>query len=67
MKHFAGENFWKLHDKLPTDVQRLADKNHELLKRDPYHPSLHIGKVGNYWSARVSSNHRVLAVEVEGD
>ena len=66
MRHFADEDFWKLYDKLPLNVQRLADKNYELLKRDPYHPSLHFKKVGKYWSARVGQDYRVLAVEVEG-
>lgn len=66
MKHFADEDFWKLYDKSPLDVQRLADKNYELLRRDPPQSSLHFKKVGKYWSARVGSNYRVLAVEVEG-
>ncbi len=66
MKHFADDNFWDFYDKLPLNVQRLADKNYELLKRDPYHPSLHFKKVGKYWSARVGSDYRVLAVPVTG-
>lgn len=66
MKHFADEDFWDLYHKLPVEVQRLADKNYELLKRDPYHPSLHFKKVGKYWSARVGSDYRVLALAVKG-
>ena len=44
----------------------LADKNYALLKSEPQHPSLHLKKVGRYWSARVGLRYRALAVEVEG-
>jgi hypothetical protein len=43
----------------------LADKNHELLKRNPRHPSLHFKKTGKVWSARVGIHHRAIAVEIE--
>ncbi|HJX27592.1 MAG TPA: hypothetical protein VJ885_06735 [Thermoanaerobaculia bacterium] len=64
MKHFASPEFWELYRELPRPVQNLADKNFELLKADPRHPSLHFKKAGRYWSARVGLFHRVLAVEV---
>ena len=54
------------YDALPEDVRALADKNHELLKNNPRHPSLHFKKVGRVWSARVGSNHRAIATEIEG-
>ena len=41
MKHFASPSFWELYDELPLDVQEVADKNFELLKVNPKHPSLH--------------------------
>ena len=45
MRHFASPAFWKLYEKLPSVVQELADKNFELLKADPKHPSLYLMKV----------------------
>jgi hypothetical protein len=36
-----------------------------LLKENPRHPSLHLKKVGRFWSARVGSRYRALAVEVD--
>jgi hypothetical protein len=63
VKHFANPDFWRTYDALPEDVRILADKNFALLKTDPYHPSLHFKKVGNYWSARVGRRYRALAVE----
>jgi mRNA-degrading endonuclease RelE of RelBE toxin-antitoxin system len=53
-----------LYEKLPATIQELADKNFELLKIDPKHPSLHLKKAGKYWSARVGMKYRVLGVEI---
>jgi hypothetical protein len=41
----------------------LADGGFELLKADPKHPSLHLKKVGRFWSVRVGLHYRALAVE----
>jgi len=51
MKHFVDPAFWELYERLPGPVRVLADKIFELLKADPYHPSLHLKKVGKYWLA----------------
>ena len=53
-----------MYEALPRPIQRLADENFRLLKRDPRHPSLRLKKVGSrYWSARVGSDYRAVAVE----
>lgn len=65
MKHLTTPAFWKCYDKLPKDIQRLADQKFELLKKNPHHPSLYLKKAGKYWSVRVSLKHRALAVEVQ--
>lgn len=64
MKHFASPSFWELYEKLPVAIQQLADKNFELLKADPKHPSLHLKKAGKYWSVRVGMKYRTLGVEI---
>ena len=61
--HFTSPDFWQLYHRLPENIRRLADKNFELLKSDPRHPSLRLKKAGRYWSARVGDNYRTLAVE----
>jgi hypothetical protein len=66
VKHFASRRFWRLYDALPADIRAVADKNYQLLKADPAHPSLHFKKVGKLWSVRAGVHHRALAVEVEG-
>ena len=67
MKHLATPTFWYLHRRLPPDVRRLADENFKLLKNDSRHPSLHLKKVGSYWSVRIGLGYRALAVEHEED
>ena len=60
--HFDG--FWALYEKLPKDIQGVADKNFALLKENPEHPSLHLKTVGRYWSIRIGEKNRALGVEV---
>jgi hypothetical protein len=64
MKHFAGPSFWELYKELPGPIRDLANKNFELLKADPKHPSLHLKKAGKYWSARVGIKYRALGIDV---
>ena len=53
MKHFASPAFWDAYRRLPERVRERADKNFALLKQDPQHASLHLKRVGRYWSVRV--------------
>ena len=46
MSHFTLPRFWEYYSQLPKEIQKLADKNYELLKADPLHPSLQLKKVG---------------------
>lgn len=62
MKHHAAPPFWQAYEKLPKHVQELADRNFELLKSNPKHPSLDFKQVGRFWSARVGISWRALAV-----
>jgi hypothetical protein len=67
MRHRATPRFWQCYRSLPEEVQRLADKQYQLLSSDPRHPSVHLKKVGDYWSVRVGLHYRALAVEVGTD
>jgi len=63
--HFTLPRFWHYYQQLPKDVQTLADKNYELLKSDPSHPSLHFKKVGKakqLWSVRIGQQYRALGL-----
>ncbi len=61
MKHHALPEFWMHYRSLPEHIQRLADKNFELLKSNESHPSLRFKKVGILWSVRVGNHYRAVA------
>jgi hypothetical protein len=67
LKHLASPKFWRCYRALPAVVQELADKNFDLLKTNPHHPSLHFKKIGAYRSVRVGLVYRALAVENSED
>jgi hypothetical protein len=65
--YYTTPRFWKCYEALPKNVREIADRCYELLKADPYHPSLHFKKIGKkYWSVRVGLDYRALGVEVDG-
>jgi len=66
MNHFTVPSFWKTYNSLSQKIQKLADKNFLLLRKDPYHPSLHFKKIEKYYSVRVGLNYRSLGVAIEG-
>ncbi len=65
MKHYASREFWHSHRRLLPEVRDLADKNFAILKENPQHPSLHLKKVGRFFSVRVGIEHRALGVGVD--
>ena len=42
LKHYANPTFWEKYKELPENIKKLANRNFELLKKNPYHPSLHL-------------------------
>lgn len=65
MKHLATARFWRLYERLPADIQWLADKRFEILKANPRHPALRFKKIGQLWSVRVGAHYRALATKEE--
>ena len=62
MRSKAVKSFWDSYNRLPPQIQRLADKQHRLWLENPRHPSLHFKKVGDYWSARVNDDYRSVGI-----
>lgn len=64
MKHTTSSRFWRCFNALPYEVQALARKNFELLKRDPSHPSVQFKPLGGgrLFSARVGLHYRALGL-----
>jgi hypothetical protein len=63
--HRTTPRFWRCYEALPEEVRRSADQCYALLRADPTHPSLHLKKVGKYWSVRAGGSHRALGLEIE--
>lgn len=63
MKHRTTKQFWKLYEGLPNHIQKLAEKNFELLKLDREHPSLKFKKIANMWSVRAGAHYRALGFD----
>ena len=66
MRHMTLPRFWQHYRQLPKEIRQLADKNFDLLKADPQHPSLHLKKVGKrkqLWSVRVGGKYRALGAD----
>jgi hypothetical protein len=61
VNHFASPDFWFFYRQLPDEIQSLADKNFELLKQSPRHPSLRLKKIGVIYTARVGLHYRAIA------
>ena len=65
MIHSTSATFWKCYHELPVEIQKVADKNYELLKSNPAHPSLQFKKAGRQkqlWSVRVGEGYRTLGM-----
>ncbi len=66
MIHKTALSFWECYEKLPIEIRNLADKNFQLLRDSPAHPSLQFKKAGKVWSARVGAHYRAVATPIEG-
>ena len=62
LKHYANPT--EKYKELPENIKKLANRNFELLKKNPYHPSLHLKKVGRYWSVRGGKKYRAIGIEI---
>jgi hypothetical protein len=65
--HKTTTRFQKCFNKLPKQVQKISKKNFELLKKNPAHSSLELKKIGNFWSVRITMNHRAIAIRDDND
>jgi hypothetical protein len=66
LKHYTSSDFWGFYQRLPTEIQKLADKNYELLKNNPTHPSLKLKRIEELWSVRVGAHYRAIGIDAEG-
>jgi len=66
MKNVASPDFWACYDALPDSVKKTADNSFKHLKINPRHPSLHLKRIGAFWSVRIGLKYRALGTEHDG-
>jgi hypothetical protein len=62
---FAGPSFWGSLCAASGKHPSAGRQELRLLKANPRHRSLQLKKVGRFWSVRVGSRYRALAVEAD--
>ena len=55
-------DFWATYRNLPPEIKRRARTAYRLWRTDPRHSSLRFKKVGEFWSIRIGSGYRALAL-----
>jgi hypothetical protein len=66
VNNFTSPRFWRHYQALPPEVRKVADKNFQLFKANPQHPSLHFErKKPDLSSVRAGSGHRALARQLD--
>jgi len=63
VKHYTSSDFWALYWKLPPEIGELADKNYELLKANPRHPSLRLKRIEELWAVRAGQHYRAIGID----
>ena len=62
--------FEKRFRELPKSVQRRAEKQEQLFRKNPFHPSLHTEKLQpkerQVWSFRVDRSYRIIFRFLDG-
>jgi len=69
VKVLAYESFKDFYARLPSHIQRKANKQLRLLAQNPRHPSLQVKRIrgtASIWEARVDRQYR-LSFEMVGD
>ncbi len=63
INHHTSSKYWEYYNSLPNKIRELADKNFQILKITPKHPSLHLKRIKDYWSVRVGIHYRALGID----
>ena len=66
MPHRAHPDFWAHYNRLPPEIQDLADSCFELLKSNPRHLFCHLKRIRELWAVRVDEHYRALGLDVGG-
>jgi len=70
MRILTTRRYEKAFERLPKEIQDLADKKIALLVKNPRHPSLRVKKIGGtkgIWESSITMNYRVTFEILEGE
>ena len=54
-------SFWDCYGRLPEEIRELADKQFELFRQNPRHPSLGFAKKGEVYTVAIGRSYRAIA------
>ena len=63
MKSHTTPEFWRCHDALPQNVQRLAAREFSKWRNNPHHPGLHFKRIHaseQIYSVRIGIHWRAI-------
>ena len=70
MEIIVTKEFESRYADLPTVIQKRAEKQEQLFRRNPFYPSLNTEKLEpkskNVWSFRVDRNYRIIFRFIDG-
>jgi len=71
MRIILTEEFESQYSHLPEIIKRKAEKQQNIFKTNPFHPSLHTEKLApkskQVWSFRIDKKYRVVFKFADGD
>lgn len=71
MNIIATAEFSKRYQKLPSAIQKKAEKQEKIFRNNPFHPSLHTEKLEpkhkEMWSFRIDKSYRIIFRFIDGE
>lgn len=71
MTILVTKEFKKRYKKLPNTIKEKAEKQEQLFRKNPFHPSLHTEKLkpkrDEIWSIRVDKKYRIIFRFIDGE
>jgi len=70
MNSKTTDNFWRLFDTLPKEIQAHANRSYAIWSENPAHPGLKFKKIfdaENMWSVRIGIHYRALGLREDDE
>ncbi len=65
------KEFKERYEKLPSSIQKKAEKQEKFFRKNPFHPSLHTEKLEpkekQVWSFRIDKTYRIIFRFIDGN